>query len=86
MDLADGERRRTGAGDAEAELEDGAAEVAAQACLVGAVDGDDGLLALGGGQLHDDSVVPSHGRRRHGAAWPRSQLPHRHHRGGRRRG
>lgn len=68
MDLADGERRRTGAGDAEAELEDGAAEVAAQACLVGAVDGDDGLLALGGAQLHDDGVVPAYGRCRHAAA------------------
>ena len=84
---------RTAAGDAEAELEDGAAEVAAEASLVGAVDGDDSLLALGGGQLHDDGVVASHGGRRHAAAqnhpssssWPRRHLPHRHHHAGLRR-
>jgi hypothetical protein len=61
----------TSASDAEAELEDGAAEVAAKAGLVGAVDGDDAFLPRGGSQLHHHGVVRPTRRR----------MRHRHHRG-----
>ena len=55
--------------DAEAEEEDDPAEVAAEAGLVGAVDGDGGLLPLGCGQLHDDGVIPSNRRGRGRVGW-----------------
>ena len=51
------QKRNTSFGDREAEFQDDSAEVAAEAGLVGAVDGDDGGPAGGFGRLDQNDVV-----------------------------
>jgi hypothetical protein len=63
-----------------------------QVVLVGAVDSDGDIVALGDAQQHDDGVVPNYGDHRHAAvehhpfpfsSWMRRHLTHRDNAGGR---